>query len=40
MVVVGGLAIATVLTVFVLPSTYHVIEHWAEDRRGAPRWGA
>jgi len=39
-VVVGGLAMATVLTLFVLPSMYHVIEHWAEDRRGAPRWGA
>jgi heavy metal efflux system protein len=34
-VVVGGLAIATVLTLFVLPSLYHVIEHWAEGRRGA-----
>jgi cobalt-zinc-cadmium resistance protein CzcA len=31
-VVVGGLAIATLLTLFVLPSMYHVIEHWAEDR--------
>jgi heavy metal efflux system protein len=39
-VVVGGLALATVLTLFVLPSMYHVIEHWAEDRQGAPRWGA
>jgi cobalt-zinc-cadmium resistance protein CzcA len=34
-VVVGGLAIATALTLFVLPSMYHVIEHGAE-RRGAP----
>jgi heavy metal efflux system protein len=33
-VVVGGLAIATVLTLFVLPSMYHVIEHGAERRRG------
>jgi cobalt-zinc-cadmium resistance protein CzcA len=33
-VVVGGLAIATVLTLFVLPSMYHVIEHGAEHRRG------
>jgi cobalt-zinc-cadmium resistance protein CzcA len=33
-VVVGGLAIATVLTLFVLPSMYHVIEHVAERRRG------
>src|SRR5580700_4301812 len=31
-VVVGGLAVATLLTLFVLPSMYHVIEHWAEDR--------
>jgi cobalt-zinc-cadmium resistance protein CzcA len=33
-VVVGGLAIATVLTLFVLPSMYHVIEHRAEQRSG------
>jgi cobalt-zinc-cadmium resistance protein CzcA len=39
-VVVGGLAIATVLTLFVLPALYHVIEHWAEERGGPPRWGA
>ncbi|HEY1726437.1 MAG TPA: CusA/CzcA family heavy metal efflux RND transporter [Steroidobacteraceae bacterium] len=39
-VVVGGLAIATVLTLFVLPSMYHVIEHWAEHRSGAARWGS
>jgi cobalt-zinc-cadmium resistance protein CzcA len=38
-VVVGGLAIATVLTLFVLPALYHVIEHWAEERGGPPRWG-
>ncbi|HTV94998.1 MAG TPA: CusA/CzcA family heavy metal efflux RND transporter [Steroidobacteraceae bacterium] len=38
-VVVGGLAIATLLTLFVLPSIYHVIEHWAEQRHGEPRWG-
>jgi cobalt-zinc-cadmium resistance protein CzcA len=38
-VVVGGLAIATLLTLFVLPSMYHVIEHWAEERQGVPRWG-
>jgi cobalt-zinc-cadmium resistance protein CzcA len=37
-VVVGGLAIATVLTLFVVPSMYHVIEHWAEDRRGRTAW--
>jgi cobalt-zinc-cadmium resistance protein CzcA len=33
-VVVGGLAIATFLTLFVLPSLYHVIEHYAEQRGG------
>jgi heavy metal efflux system protein len=37
-VVVGGLAISTVLTLFVLPSMYHVIEHWAEHRHGKARW--
>ncbi|MBV8341581.1 MAG: efflux RND transporter permease subunit, partial [Gammaproteobacteria bacterium] len=36
-VVVGGLAISTVLTLFVLPSMYHVVEHWAE-RRGGRSW--
>jgi heavy metal efflux system protein len=39
-VVVGGLAISTLLTLFVLPSMYHVIEHWAEHRSGQARWGA
>jgi cobalt-zinc-cadmium resistance protein CzcA len=39
-VVVGGLAISTVLTLIVLPSMYHVIEHWAEQRHGQARWGA
>ena len=39
-VVVGGLAIATALTLFVLPALYHVIEHWAEERGGPPRWGS
>jgi cobalt-zinc-cadmium resistance protein CzcA len=38
-VVVGGLAIATLLTLVVLPSMYHVIEHWAEQRHGQARWG-
>ena len=38
-VVVGGLAICTVMTLFVLPSMYHVIEHWAEQRSGEARWG-
>jgi heavy metal efflux system protein len=38
-VVVGGLAISTILTLFVLPSMYHVIEHWAEQRHGVARWG-
>jgi len=37
-VVVGGLAVATVLTLFVLPSMYHVIEHWAERRQGRSAW--
>jgi heavy metal efflux system protein len=37
-VVVGGLAISTVLTLFVLPSMYHVIEHWAAHRHGEARW--
>jgi cobalt-zinc-cadmium resistance protein CzcA len=37
-VVVGGLAISTVLTLIVLPSMYHVIEHWAERRHGEARW--
>ena len=37
-VVVGGLAISTILTLVVLPSMYHVIEHWAEQRHGQPRW--
>lgn len=38
-VVVGGLAISTVLTLFVLPSIYHVVEKWAERRGGPARWG-
>jgi len=37
-VVGGGLAVATVLTLFVLPSMYHVIEHWAEARHGRTVW--
>jgi heavy metal efflux system protein len=37
-VVVGGLAISTILTLFVLPSMYHVVEHWAEARDGSVRW--
>ncbi len=39
-VVVGGLSVATLLTLFVLPSMYHVIEHRAERRGGPQRWGA
>jgi heavy metal efflux system protein len=37
-VVVGGLAISTVLTLFVLPAMYHVVEHWALRRHGEARW--
>jgi heavy metal efflux system protein len=37
-VVVGGLAVATSLTLFVLPSMYHVLEHWAEARSGKTAW--
>jgi heavy metal efflux system protein len=37
-VVVGGLAISTVLTLFVLPAMYHVVEHWAERRHGETQW--
>jgi Cu/Ag efflux pump CusA len=36
--VVGGLAVATILTLFVLPSMYHVLEHWAEARHGRTAW--
>ncbi len=39
-VVVGGLAVATALTLFVLPSMYHVVEHWAEERHGRRGWHA
>ena len=39
-VVVGGLALSTVLTLVVIPAIYHVIEHWAERRHGPPRWGS
>jgi cobalt-zinc-cadmium resistance protein CzcA len=38
-VVVGGLAISTLLTLIVLPSMYHVVEHWSEKRNGPPQWG-
>jgi cobalt-zinc-cadmium resistance protein CzcA len=38
-VVVGGLAVATLLTLFVVPTVYHVIERRAEQRSGPPRWG-
>jgi len=39
-VVVGGLAISTILTLFVLPSMYHVIEHWKESRDGKRGWNS
>jgi len=39
-VVVGGLAISTILTLIVLPAMYHMVEHWAEQRRGRVRWEA
>jgi len=34
-VVVGGLAIATLLTLFILPALYFAIERWFESRRPA-----
>lgn len=37
-VVVGGLAIATLLTLFVLPSLYHTIEQWAEEHGTRLSW--
>src|SRR6516162_3295744 len=37
-VVVGGLAVATILTLFVLPSLYYVIEQRAELSHGRPVW--
>ena len=39
-VVVGGLAVATLLTLFVVPTIYYVIEHRAELKSGPQRWGA
>jgi cobalt-zinc-cadmium resistance protein CzcA len=38
-VVVGGLAISTVLTLIVLPAIYHVVEQWAEERHRQPHLG-
>ena len=35
-----GIALWVAMDLFVLPSMYHVIEHWAEERRGRARWGA
>jgi len=37
-VVVGGLAVATLLTLIVLPSLYHTMEHWAEERGTRLPW--
>jgi cobalt-zinc-cadmium resistance protein CzcA len=39
-VVVGGLAIATLLTLFIIPTIYYVIEETAERRGAAPLHGA
>ena len=37
-VVVGGLAIATLLTLFLLPALYYALEDWVERRH--PQWNA
>jgi len=37
-VVVGGLLVSTLLTLIVLPSMYHVVEHWSESRGGRTAW--
>ncbi len=39
-VVVGGLSLATLLTLFVLPTYYHTIERWLERRMTARRTGS
>ena len=39
-VVVGGLALSTVLTLLVIPVIYYVIELWAEKRHGPLRWNS
>jgi heavy metal efflux system protein len=39
-VVVGGLAVATLLTLFVLPTFYYVFERRVEQRSGPRLWGA
>jgi cobalt-zinc-cadmium resistance protein CzcA len=39
-VVVGGLAISTMLTLLVLPTIYYVIEERVERRSGPAQWGA
>ena len=36
-VVVGGLVVATLLTLFILPTFYFALERWIERRKGIPR---
>ena len=35
-VVVGGLVVATLLTLFILPTYYFALERWAEGRQASP----
>ena len=39
-VVVGGLVVATLLTLLIVPTLYYVIEDWADRRGAAPLHGA